>query len=360
MTSYRDGLGGADGHADAGLYPAVAPAVSPDTSLDTSPAMTHPTETALELAARARDSLDRCALRAQLRGDPMIGTAFPAARVLLVEQPGPWGRGGLRESRFDSSVAAELEATMGRRGVRVLTIRRPGRTPGERRRRWAIADCRQGRERMVWGDFDADAELLRLDPDAVDGMLGTGTLDTSAVDTSPSFFACAHSKHDTCCALRGRPMAAGLAEVRPGRAWECSHLGGERFAANVLVLPLGQLYGRVLPFAAAEFAAAADAGEVVPALLRGRIGLPPAAQAGLAFAHSQLAISRAADIAVRAMRTVDGGEAEVTVATPHGLMIVTVEIEQRPAHRLTCTALQSAPYLAYRAVRIVPAPFIAA
>lgn len=338
----------------------------------------HPAETALQLAARARDSLDRCALRAQLRGDPMIGTAFPAARVLLVEQPGPWGRGGLRESRFDSAVAGELETRLGQRGVRVLAIRRPGRARIEERRRWAFADCRQGRERMVWGDFGADDELLHLDPQAIEGMTGintaqagmgytgtagtrmvhTGTVESSTADTSQSFFACAHSKHDTCCALRGRPMAAALAEVRPGRAWECSHLGGERFAANVLVLPLGQLYGRVLPFAAAEFAAAADAGDVVPALLRGRIGLPPVAQAGLAFAHSQLAIARSGDVAVRGMQALSGGEAEITVATPHGLMKVTVEVEQRPAHRLTCTAVQSAPYLAYRAVRIVPTPAV--
>src|SRR4051794_30959104 len=40
---------------------------------------------------RPRETLDRCALRAQLRGDPMLGTAFPAPRILLVEQPGPWG-----------------------------------------------------------------------------------------------------------------------------------------------------------------------------------------------------------------------------------------------------------------------------
>ena len=29
-----------------------------------------------------------------MRGDPMLGTAFPASRLLLVEQPGPWGRAG--------------------------------------------------------------------------------------------------------------------------------------------------------------------------------------------------------------------------------------------------------------------------
>src|SRR4051812_38968202 len=47
-----------------------------------------------------RETVERCALRAQLRGDPMLGTAFPAARILLVEQPGPWGERGLRDSRF--------------------------------------------------------------------------------------------------------------------------------------------------------------------------------------------------------------------------------------------------------------------
>ncbi|HEY7009713.1 MAG TPA: hypothetical protein VH395_12275, partial [Jatrophihabitantaceae bacterium] len=56
-----------------------------------------------------RESLQRCALRAQLRDDPLLGTAFPASRVLLVEQPGPWGHAGLRESHFDSAVAASLE-----------------------------------------------------------------------------------------------------------------------------------------------------------------------------------------------------------------------------------------------------------
>ena len=43
------------------------------------------------------DRFDRCAVQAGLRGDPMLGTAFPAARLLLVEQPGPWGRAGLLE-----------------------------------------------------------------------------------------------------------------------------------------------------------------------------------------------------------------------------------------------------------------------
>ncbi len=292
-----------------------------------------------------RESADRCALRAQLRGDAMLGTAFPAPRVLLVEQPGPWGRAGLAESRFDSSVARQLIGTAGNQGVRVLAIRRPGRTPRSATRRWALADCRPGQETLSWGTFGTEAELLELDLDAPGGV----------PDDSPAYLVCAHSRHDTCCALRGRPVAAALEQARPGRAWECSHVGGERFAANVLVLPFGLLYGRVLPFAATEFAAATDRGEVVGALLRGRIGHAPAAQAALAFAHTHLALVGVRELAVDSARRVSPAEWSVRLRTPHGPMDVTVEVEQAPAHHLTCHAETASGFLVYRPTTITPA-----
>ena len=298
--------------------------------------------------------MERCALRAQLRGDSMVGTAFPAGQVLLVEQPGPWGRGGLRDSRFDPSVAAQLEARVGRHGIRVIAIRRPGRTARNAPRHWAYADCRAGRERLVWGTFVADADLLTLDPEEVAGggepVVAGGV---GQADDRPTYLVCAHSKHDTCCALRGRPVAAALLAERPGRVWECSHVGGERFAANVLVVPLGLLYGRVLPFAAKEFTAAADDGRVVDALLRGRIGLAPAVQAALAFTHAQLAIFEASALRVQGWRTTSPGEAVVRLATPHGSVLVTVEIERVEPHKLTCAAAGPAPALNYRPVSIV-------
>src|SRR6185437_14932941 len=107
------------------------------------------------------DRPDRCRLQASRRDDPMLGTAFPASRILLVEQPGGWGPAGLADSRFDRTVAAELINRVGRRGVRVLAVHRPGPTT-ETERRWLLADCRPGRERLVSGSFAADLELLEL------------------------------------------------------------------------------------------------------------------------------------------------------------------------------------------------------
>ncbi|MFN2561527.1 MAG: sucrase ferredoxin [Jatrophihabitans sp.] len=293
---------------------------------------------------RPRETLDRCALRAQLRGDPMLGTAFPAARLLLVEQPGPWGSRGLVDSRFGASAAAELEAAAGRFGIRVQAIRRPGRTPRTDARRWALVDTRDGRESLRWGTFTSPADLAALPFDASPGT----------VDADPLYLVCAHSKHDTCCALRGRPVAAAIAALRPGRVWECSHLGGDRFAANVLVLPSGLLYGRVLPFAAEEFIAAAESGEVVGALLRGRVGLAPAAQAALAFAHEHLAVRSRLDLSVVASGPVVDRAAVVRVRGPHGLLDVTVQVERVAAPGLTCHNPRPNHYLAYRPVAIVP------
>src|SRR3954447_10880610 len=45
-----------------------------------------------------------CSVQALLRGDSPVAPAPPARRWLLVEQPGPWGRDALLESRFDRRV----------------------------------------------------------------------------------------------------------------------------------------------------------------------------------------------------------------------------------------------------------------
>ena len=49
-----------------------------------------------------------------------------------------------------------------------------------------------------------------------------------------------------------------------------THVGGCQFAANLLVLPTGHLYGALTPDTGLEVAAAALAGQVEPRWLRGR------------------------------------------------------------------------------------------
>src|SRR4051794_41950750 len=82
----------------------------------------------------------RCSVRALGRGDSPVATASPAQRWLLIEQPGPWGREALAESRFDQSVVPELARRSRAEGVRLLLIRRPGDRLPHSGPRWGLAD----------------------------------------------------------------------------------------------------------------------------------------------------------------------------------------------------------------------------
>jgi hypothetical protein len=62
----------------------------------------------------------------------------------------------------------------------------------------------------------------------------------------PLFLACTHGKHDPCCARRGRPLFEALTEqLDAGSVWQSTHIGGDRFAGNLVCLPHGIYYGRV-------------------------------------------------------------------------------------------------------------------
>lgn len=94
----------------------------------------------------------------------------------------------------------------------------------------------------------------------------------------PLILVCAHGKRDQCCALLGRPIAAGLSDLYPDRVWECSHTGGHRFAPAVVLLPTGLTYGRMDGDSAIAMVEAADRGEVSLTGFRGRSCYTPAEQ----------------------------------------------------------------------------------
>lgn len=63
------------------------------------------------------------------------------------------------------------------------------------------------------------------------------------------------------------------------RAWQTTHVGGHRFAPNVLALPQGVLYGRVRPEDVPRFVEDVQAGRLARDHVRGRSALPAEAQA---------------------------------------------------------------------------------
>jgi (2Fe-2S) ferredoxin len=184
--------------------------------------------------------------------------------------------------------------TMAARGVRTLLIRRPGR----RTRR---------RTEAGWSAIFglAGGPMKRVRVDTLDAL---STVDGGSDVVAPMLLVCTHSARDRCCATRGRPIARELASAYPDQVWESSHLGGHRFAGNLLSVPDGYLYGRLDVDSARAVADAALAGRVVPEHLRGRTTLGPAEQA--------------AEVAVRRASGVDGVDAVRVLSRQDGTITV--------------------------------------
>ncbi len=277
---------------------------------------------------------NRCSVRALARGDSAVATASPVQRWLLIEQPGPWGRDALTESRFDREVAAPLARRARAENVRLLLVRRPGGRLADSGHRWAYADSRRGQEGLWWSVRTSDADLLSA---PWDGSVGEPT-------SRPTYLVCTHGGHDACCALRGRPLARALPAPD---VWECSHLGGDRFAANVVVLPHGFYYGQV-PGDGGELVRAHERGQVALTWLRGRAGVAAPGQAAQHYAREALGLLGIDDLPVLSIEatTPAGAEVErwvVTLAGPDGT--VTSAVESRPsveAALLTCRATHPA------------------
>lgn len=307
----------------------------------------------------------RCSLAARSRADELLATAPPARRFFLLEVPGPWASPDvLAASGLRADVAESVRHRVGAAAARMLLIRRPGRHPAPdpgTPRRWAVAvlgrpDAGAPAGGVAWGTWTEDEDLLAIDPASV----------VPRAATRPLALVCTHGRHDVCCAIEGRPVAA-VAATDPGvDVWECSHLGGDRFAANLLWLPSGLLFGGLTAETVGGTLAAALDGRVRLDHFRGRCGDPHAAQAAQWHAMRALGEERPDAVVVESVHAVHEnlhGDAVEDPDEPHQVATVRhgpgdaarrfrVELAARwsAPHRLTCHAPAEGRARAYRLV----------
>jgi hypothetical protein len=100
---------------------------------------------------------------------------------------------------------------------------------------------------------------------------------------------CTHSRRDRCCAKFGLPLQAALQHAAKGLVWHSSHVGGHRFAPNVVLLPHGIMLGRVAPDDVSGLVADVQAGRLPePRFWRGRTCLSPPVQTAEILARQAL------------------------------------------------------------------------
>ena len=175
-----------------------------------------------------------CADLARESDEPLAATASRIDNWFLIEYRGLWARDALTGSGLSDQVKQHLLDQV--RSVphgRLLFVRRPDR---------------RGRPELV--AFTAasrpdEIAVTRTEFEAYEDLRGLDLLSGAAVE-HPLFLVCTHGKHDPCCARFGRPLYEALRdELAPDWVWQVSHIGGDRFAGNLVCLPEGLYYGRV-------------------------------------------------------------------------------------------------------------------
>ena len=239
-----------------------------------------------------------CSDQSLSRDDPMYGTASAGFSWVLLELPGAWGHSAFLHSPnvIDPQLGRAIVRRFETAKMRIAAIRRHGRRPDTPRWRWFVAHSEPGGEALYGGEVNDPREYLDLALDGSDGVLST----------DPVVAVCAHGKHDQCCAVRGRSACKAIADRYPEYTWECSHLGGDRFAATMLVLPEGLCYGRVDSTDSAELVRLYQEGRLDNRFLRGRTSLPHAVQAAQYFARETFGDDRIASLSPVTVERGDG------------------------------------------------------
>ncbi len=198
-----------------------------------------------------------CADESRDNDEPLHATASRVDHWLLVEYRSLWSHDAFAGSGLSEQVKGYLrEQLKARARTRLLFIRSRSRRGAPGLLAYA-ATSREGQEELRGVAFEGYPDLLEFD---LAGGAGEPV-------EHPLLLVCTHGKHDPCCARYGRPLYDALSdELEPAWIWQSTHVGGDRFAGNLLCLPHGLYYGRLdRPSAAA----------VLDELLAERVHLDP-------------------------------------------------------------------------------------
>ncbi|MFE5672693.1 sucrase ferredoxin [Agromyces sp. NPDC056523] len=275
----------------------------------------------------AAEHWEPCSDRARERRDPLAGTGPRGLRWFLIEIAASWGQNALLDEPFDRALGGALVRRIEGAGMRPLAIRRTGRRSAPTVQRWAIVDSRPGHESVVWGTVADAAALLEV---PLDGSAGRPS-------SRPLYCVCTHGRHDQCCAVRGRRVVMALAEARPEETWECSHLGGDRFAGTMVVFPHGLYYGYADDGDPVRIADAFEDGRVVSERYRGRSSLSHPVQAAQHHARTRFGDDRIASFSPIAEEATETGW-RVRLAGADGEVVVELDEARSEPLLSTCAA----------------------
>lgn len=254
---------------------------------------------------------------------------------MLIEDPGPWGYDALAHNRVPKELFGRLRSWADSVSARVIMVRRGARLVGTPRKLF-LADSKPDGGWLASFDADDVDSLLSVDR----GAFKSGDVPGEKLDGL--FLVCTHGRHDRCCSVRGNPVARALCARYGETAWECSHIGGDRFAANVVCLPRGAYFGRVPSGGAEQLTEDYTRGVLDLELFRGWSFYPFAVQAAEIVVRRQLDLPRIDDVQLDEWTKAGSDRFSVRLTTEErGPIDVKVNVRKSDdEYYLTCRAEQ--------------------
>lgn len=216
-----------------------------------------------------------CAQLARDTADPFIGTATRADSWLLIEYTAVWERSEIESSHLPSQVKDWIEQIK-HYATQTRFIKRPRRTPKDGDITVFFVVTLEQRQAIYRFQFACYEDILTLDLAAL--RVGAPCYEPYRYQ-APLFLVCTHGKHDACCAKFGMPVYHEFERLAGEQTWQSSHVGGDKFAANVICFPYGVYYGRVAVSEVEEIIATCNESQLYLNRYRGRSCYSPIVQA---------------------------------------------------------------------------------
>jgi hypothetical protein len=239
------------------------------------------------ITAQTKDPDPFCCDLSREAGEIMFGTAPTVKTWFLLEYSNTWNHKATEQNDLPPTVQAWLKAQLALApGSRLLFSKR-NRPAGAVILTFFVARCHETAPRLYRFPLDDYDSLLGLD---LSNVLADGPAAVQFQQREPLILVCTNGKRDRCCAREGPALYQAMANFAGDNAWQCTHLGGHRFAPTLVTLPDGAFYGRLTPAEAEPFVRSFEQGELFLEKLRGRVIYDPVSQAAEQFLRRQTGI----------------------------------------------------------------------
>jgi hypothetical protein len=221
-----------------------------------------------------------------------FGTASTANAWLLLEYTSAWGARAFQESHLTRAVKTYLKnALQSIPRSRLLFIKQERETRGH----LTLFTVRS---------TETDASIARVKLTGYEQLLNVDLAAILAGDQSAGgdpwgrslFLVCTHGRRDKCCAKFGYALYKSLRADAGDDVWQSSHIGGDRFAANLVCFPHGFFYAHVTQDAGRQIITQYNQQTVSLNNYRGRCCYPSPIQAAEFFLRSESGLNGINDV----------------------------------------------------------------